>query len=168
MSGTKTPVQPVEEWRIVLRCRKKYQVSNLGRIRNRKTLHIMSPSMSRGYFILNLQGRCRLVHRMVVEAFIGKFKKGQQTRHLDGNRINNLPENLAIGTAKENCDDTVRHGTRARGEKITCSILRESDIFKIRQMHAVGISNADMCKIYGLSGPAMSHVVCGRTWKHIK
>lgn len=42
-----------------------------------------------------------------------------ETRHLDGDKVNNKPENLAWGTAKENALDRERH----KAERATCAAI---------------------------------------------
>lgn len=57
------------------------------------------------------RGRQRLVHRVVLEAFVGPCPEGMECRHVDGNPANNRLDNLAWGTPKENFEDSARHGT---------------------------------------------------------
>jgi len=45
----------------------------------------------------------------VTEAFIGPYPPGQETRHLDGDPLNNSVGNLCYGTRAENMQDRVRH-----------------------------------------------------------
>lgn len=52
-----------------------------------------------------------LVHRILLETFVGPCPPGCESRHLDGDRGNCTLENLAWGTKKENYQDKVRHGT---------------------------------------------------------
>lgn len=52
-------------------------------------------------------------------------------RHLDGNPSNNRPENLRWGTAKENSDDMIRHGTRLYGESNHKAKLSEQQVLDI-------------------------------------
>ena len=59
----------------------------------------------------------RPIHRIVALTYHGPCPAGMQVRHLDGNRANNVPSNLAYGTGKENCADRVLHGTAPRGER---------------------------------------------------
>lgn len=60
----------------------------------------------------------RSVHRLVCMAFHGMPPIAtMQTRHLDGKPENNLPDNLAWGTQKENWQDRRIHGTASVGEK---------------------------------------------------
>lgn len=53
-------------------------------------------------------------HRFVCEAFHGLPQgDGLEVRHLDGNKANCRPDNLAWGTQQEQHDDRRRHGTGA-------------------------------------------------------
>ncbi len=47
----------------------------------------------------------KLVHRLVLQAFVGPCPKNMQCRHLDNNPKNNNIENLKWDTAKNNCKD---------------------------------------------------------------
>ena len=64
--------------------------------------------------------RTMLVHRVVAAAFHGPAPEGHVVRHLDGDSLNNLPENLAYGTESENAYDTVRHGTNSMTRRTHC------------------------------------------------
>lgn len=55
--------------------------------------------------------KTRLVHQLVLEAFIGPRPDGMEGRHLDGDRFNNRLDNLAWGTPKQNTADSIAHGT---------------------------------------------------------
>lgn len=59
----------------------------------------------------------KTVHGLVCSAFHGPNPGGLQVRHKDGSRTNNRPENLCWGTAKENAQDRIAHGTNAAGER---------------------------------------------------
>jgi hypothetical protein len=81
---------------------------------------------SRGYRNIRLCGgtgdrsQVRTVHRVVAEAFHGPLPPEMQVRHLDGNRENNAPSNLAYGTRSENMQDQVRHGVHYMAGKTHC------------------------------------------------
>lgn len=51
------------------------------------------------------------IHQLVCEAFHGPKPDGHEVRHLNGNRQDNRPSNLAWGTRSENARDRTRHGT---------------------------------------------------------
>ncbi|WP_180768758.1 HNH endonuclease signature motif containing protein, partial [Vibrio parahaemolyticus] len=60
---------------------------------------------------LGKKGGYKRVHELVALTFIGERPKGQVTRHLDGDKLNNRPGNLMYGTEKENQSDRLMHGT---------------------------------------------------------
>jgi hypothetical protein len=86
---------------------------------------------SSGYPIVSLctRGKPRTiyVHQLVAAAFIGPRPAGTETRHLDGDQLNNRAGNLVYGTASENKLDTVRHGTHPQSSKTHCPQRHEYD-----------------------------------------
>lgn len=89
-----------------------------------------------------------LVHQLVLCAFRGPPKAGEECRHLDGNPTNNRIENLVWGDPKENYQDRIRHGTHnARPKKLALQS-------KARIIAAVDISTAgrrSLAQQFGLS-----------------
>ena len=60
------------------------------------------------------------VHNVVMLAFAGPKPEGMETRHLDGNKLNNAKSNLVYGTRSENQKDRVAHGTHHETNKTHC------------------------------------------------
>lgn len=118
----------MEEWRDVVGYEGVYQVSNMGRMQsvNRIVKHwrgglqrlktkVLCPTIGkRGYCRIGLfkNGQCKrkLVHRLVLEAYIGFCPLGMECRHLDDNPSNNHLSNLQWGTPKDNGTDRREHG----------------------------------------------------------
>jgi hypothetical protein len=77
-----------------------------------------------GYRAVGLRRDGRLsiqrVHRLMVTAFYGPRDSETQTRHLDGNRLNNDLRNLTWGTRSDNMRDKLRHGTDHNASKSHC------------------------------------------------
>ena len=72
-----------------------------------------------GHVLVSLQSGYKvrtkkLVHRLVLETFVGPCPDGMETRHLNGDPSDNRLANLAWGTPKENHTDKVRHGRGVR------------------------------------------------------
>lgn len=129
-----------EEWRPVLGYEGFYEVSDDGRVRSldRTTVTKIGTSMSfkgrqmtatvrkqSGYHVvaLNAHGRerQRKIHQLVCEAFHGSRPSSEyQVRHLNGNKDDNRASNLAWGTASENTQDSIRHGTQWQLRKTHC------------------------------------------------
>lgn len=50
------------------------------------------------------------VHLLVLAAHVGPLPQGKETRHINGDSLDNRLTNLVYGTKSENAHDTVRHG----------------------------------------------------------
>ena len=107
-----------------------YEVSNLGRVRSldrtikrrpsnmqprgaivRLKGRLISPgTSSSGHSLVMLgRGAPRLVHRLVLEAFIGPCPDGKEALHFDDVKSHNHLENLRWGTRSENLIDMYRN-----------------------------------------------------------
>lgn len=90
-----------------------HQVSSKGRVKNRKTGHILKPILNKdGYVVLSIGSVDNVpVHRLVMETFVGKPNDSRtQVNHIDCDRQNNDLSNLEWCTASENIKWGVDHG----------------------------------------------------------
>ena len=82
----------VEEWRI-LSLNDNYQVSNLGRVMNKKTKRILKPSRCGGYMSVGLsrngETKTFSVHKLVGLCFIENSENKPQINHIDKQGTNN-------------------------------------------------------------------------------
>lgn len=117
-----------EEWKWIPGYEGLYEVSVTGKVRsyylrsnNPKIMSTPQKELSsslnnKGYEGVSLQklgvAKRFTIHRLVLTAFVGEPLKGQECRHLDGNRLNNQLSNLAWGSRSENAQDRLRHGTQ--------------------------------------------------------
>ena len=113
------------EWRNVVGFEMLFSVSNTGEMHSKRTGRILKQSTSKkGYRTISTRvgGRngvchCFKIHRLVAEAFLPppspqlveacKLQGYGQVivRHLDDDKTNNRPLNLAWGTSQDNSDD---------------------------------------------------------------
>jgi hypothetical protein len=124
----------------------------------------------RGHMRVWLYPGCikKLVHHLVLFAFVGPCLPGMECRHLDGNPANNALTNLIWGTRKENAKDREEHGHTARGEKGGNSKSTEDTIRAIRHDHATGkYSLSELSKKHGVSVSSAHRIVLRKTWKHV-
>jgi len=162
-----------------------YEVSNFGKIRSWKGRgqygkKLLKPKSKRtfvgkdGYPFVKLQQNCNRtnyrVHKLMLEAFVGKKPEGMQARHLDGIKIHNTIDNLKWGTSKENHHDRFLHGTDNKGERHGHNTtLTESDVRKIRDLiESRKYTLKGIGELFSVSVGAISRIKYGGTWAWLK
>lgn len=113
------PDQVTENWLPVTGYEGLYEVSDHGHVRTlrpgrfRHGAHIGRTNKG-GYRVVDLikdgHASRRLVHQLVLEAFVGPREPGQITRHLNDVKTDNRLENLVWGTHLENAADAQENG----------------------------------------------------------
>lgn len=187
-----------EEWRAIPDFEGFYSASNFGRIRSETRWKrpcepkVLKPhENAAGYFRVSMWKRgkvaYRLVHRMVLLAFIGSNPEKPQCNHMDRNTKNNRLENLEWCTAKENGEHaarTVLYGRLPkprrfkwkppvgyvfkRGEKHYAHKLTENDVKEIRSTYASGAcSQQALANRFGIAQTGISAIVLRKKWKHV-
>lgn len=156
-----------------------YDVSDLGRVRrrlrnraNRGRVHVRKPkARSNGYLEVDLyaDGRASysLVHRLVLEAFVGPCPDGHEACHENGDKSDNRLANLRWDTRKANQHDRRRHGTHMEGEAHPMAKLGPTEVMRIREAFAGGAKSPTLAAEYGVHDAHIRSIVRGRTWKHL-
>jgi hypothetical protein len=158
-----------------------YEVSSLGRVRSlsRQTRRhyvqgrILKPGRHGGGYLnimMSIDGvrAQRLVHQLVLGAFVGLPEPGQEGRHLNGDSTDNRQENLVWGTSGENEADKILHGTSSRGSGNAAAKLEEWQVLEIRRRYADGgESQRALAAVYGVGQGAISRLVTGARWGHL-
>lgn len=127
--------------------------------------------MQRGYLHVRVtvdgRGRGVRVHRLVLDAFAGPRGPEFHGRHLDGDQLNNVPSNLAWGTARDNAADRKRHGRYALGSANHHATLTEAAVVQAREQYAAGRRISAIAAAIGSTYNAVYHVVRGNGWRHV-
>jgi len=119
-----------------------------------------------------------LVHRLVLETFVGKCPDGMECCHNDGVASNNKLENLRWDTRSNNAKDAVKHGTSnlklgnkigsMKGEDNPKSKLTEEDVIMIRMFLDDRISQRKIAKQFDVCKSTIGFIKSGSSWSHIK
>lgn len=108
-----------EEWRNCVEFNDDYQVSNIGRVRNKKARLVTIQFDKDGYCVVKLFHKGnkpkRFVHRLVAEAFIPNLENKKTVDHIDRNKTNNNVDNLRWATHSE---QNMNQGKRINFPKI--------------------------------------------------
>lgn len=171
-----------EIWKNVVNLSDYYEVSNLGNVRSKTRKGITNLgersyggnvvlkkiSHKSGYDVVNLTTKNSrkqyLVHRLVIEAFIGEKPNGMECCHNNGDRKDNRLENLRWDTRKNNHADKLLHGTWQYGEKIGTSKLKE---WQAKEVKYSGLSLDLLAKKFNVSKGCVSKIRYLSSWKHL-
>lgn len=108
--------------------------------------------------LLNDTGRyCKSTHALVAEAYLGPIPDSLEIRHLDSNKSNYRPENLAYGTRSENRIDAVKLKVQA---KLTVDEAKE--IYKLANLEEM--LQSEIAKIFNISPRSVSAIKHKHTW----
>ena len=165
-----------EVWRSVEGFEGIYEVSNHGRLKNKKRIRKLSRSGGRNrdylFIILHKKNpvltKNQSIHRLVAKAFIPNPENKTEVNHKDGNKLNNHYSNLEWCTRKENA----QHASNARllwndGIHFNAK-LNLKTVFKIKRELSKGIRQCDIARKYKIEPMTIQAISCGRSWKHIK
>ena len=159
-----------EVWKPVVGWEKHYEVSSLGRVRRNApgcgtwVGRILKPCLiNSGYLFvmlhrhkdgINTRGQM-LVHKLVVEAFIGPRPPKCNTHHIDSCKINNAASNLTYMSIASHS----QYGSVAK--------LDEAKIRKIFELSDSGLTTRAVGKAIGVDCSVIWRVLNGKAWKHI-
>lgn len=105
------------------------------------------------------------VHRLILEAFNGAAPgSGFECRHLDCNKRNNKPSNLAWGTRADNMLDSSKAGRTNRGTRTKGSVLNQALVLMARELHGEGMRTKEIGDLFGVSKTTINDIIRGRTW----
>jgi len=154
-----------------------YQASNLGRVKKgdcfipKKNPNKQENLNYKTISLRNENGtKIKLLHRLVLETFIGDCPKGMVGCHNDGNPTNNSLDNLRWDTQKNNCFDRIKHGTLnySFGSKNGKAKLIEKEVSEIKHRLSLGDNPKTIAKDYNVKVWAIRRIGNNITWKKVK
>ena len=111
--------------------------------------------------------RIFLVHRLVLEAFIG-VRPGREGNHKNGVKSDNRLENLEWATRGENQRHAYASGLQGCGERHGGAKLTEELVREIRERYAMGnCTQTELAGQYGVNQTLIGFIVRRVAWKHV-
>lgn len=190
---TGTPASADTRWAPMVGFKGRYEVSDDGRVRSvTRTFMHCSPSGATwphvfpsrelrqqidngGYLRVSIRSddgvsHFKLVHRLVLEAFVGACPAGLECCHNDDNKHNNRLNNLRWDTKSSNMKDAFRHGRLLcgqKGESCRTHKLTEDDVRNIRTELAGGIASSVLASRYGVTYSNIWSIGKRLIWQHV-
>ena len=157
-----------EEWRVIPGWRR-YSVSSVGRIRRDATGLIRAQAAdSNGYPTVGLyqsgQNDRLRVHGLLMRAFVGPRKDGEQVNHIDGVKHHNWLWNLEYVTTAENNRHAFATGLNHVGERHGQSKLTEE---AVRHIRASNKTATELATELGVASATVKDARRGTTWRHV-
>lgn len=172
-----------EKWVPAYQWEQLYEVSDQGRVRSLERIgstlygkrkyggNIVKPIKHKkiGYLVVNLTasgGRRKqvLVHRLIIESFLGKAPKGMECCHNNGDRHDPRLINLRWDTRKNNHADKKAHGTWQGGENNPFHKLTVPQVVAIRTSN---LSIEELANKFSVSISCIRQVKFFWSWKHV-
>lgn len=163
------------QWKKIKEC-PRYSVSNTGKVKNDETGIQLTPGkttpgyLSAHLYYGNQRRLVRSVHRLVAEAFIPNLNNCPCVNHLDGNKLNNVVDNLEWTSYAKNNKHALANELRhtVKGVKHPKSKLTENDVLELRSRYATGkYTFATLGRIYGVSYQTVQGIINKKYWKHL-
>lgn len=160
-----------------------YDVSDRGRVRSwnshgnraKRPKVLKLPPGNHGYPVVKLYdgggkdtARDWLVHRLVLDTFVGECPEGMECCHNNGIRTDNRLDNLRWGTYAENQHDKNKHGTHNKGERHGRSRLTEAKVVLIRSLYETGMfPQMKLATMFDIGQDHVSDIVNYKLWNHV-
>lgn len=156
-----------------------YEVSSLGGIRPvvarfKKNKNGLVQYMHGNYATIGL--RCRetglhktlTVHRLVATAFVPNPEKMPCVNHKDGNKLNNIRENLEWVTYKQNTAHAIDKGLfKNKGEDQWRHVLKAEQVIEVVGLGRSGISPTLLGRKYNVARTTICDILAGRNWSSV-
>ena len=120
-----------------------------------------------GYGWVCVQQKYYLAHRLAWEFVNGPVPDGLFVLHKCDNPPCVNPDHMFLGDHQANCDDKIRKGRIALGERVKRVVLNESKVRRIRELRGNGLNYEEIGRRLACNGAVVRNVCIGKFWKHV-
>lgn len=165
----------IEEWKLIKGFGDKYQISNLGKVRNVNTNHILTARPNRSGYLrvpLHFNGKSKdlFVHKLVAAAFIYNDDPTNKTQvnHIDFNKNNNTVDNLEWCTPSYNTKHAFNNGRKTnKGTHNPRTKLTLEQVEEIRFLVLNNkMSQREIGELFGIKRSAVGAIKTGKNWSN--
>ena len=105
----------------------------------------------------------------MARAFLGERPKDYVVHHKDGNKKNNVLENLQYINRSQNAIESIKLNKwpDCRGSKHPSSKLKEFQVVEMRELYIKGARQNELATMFGIKQPTVSEIVNLKKWTHI-
>ena len=134
---------------------------------------LLTPTLnSRGYLEVSAKfgdKRPKMsVHRLIAIAFVEGYAEGLSVNHINGNKLDNRPENLEWVTLADNTRHQWRTGlVDLNGENATGHKLTQRQVIHIRRALKAGVPANSLSIIAGVSPSTIYLIQKGKRWASV-
>jgi hypothetical protein len=148
-----------------------YEVSNLGRVRDKnKRIKPMNKN-NKGYFLLSLYYNGKTchpsIHRLVAKEFIPNPNNYPQVNHIDCDKSNNTVDNLEWCTQRHNYNEGMKTFQYSKNENHYFSKLSNSDIPMIYELYKLGFTRATVSRIFRINSSSLEAIEKGISYREL-
>ncbi len=152
-----------------------YEISNTGRVRREENKCLLKSNPHTGGYlqvVFHNKGQIKngVIHRLVLEAFVGPRPEGYEANHKDGNKLNNCVENLEWVSHSENMLHAFSLGLKQPmiGSQHGRAKLDEEAVLKIRKLRRDRKhTQVELSRLFGVSTANISLIVNRKIWCHV-
>ena len=148
----------------------KYECSDEGHIRNKKTKRVLKEFLSKdGYLRTQFHRKTCTVHRVIANAFLPKIEGKDFVNHIDGDKTNNKVSNLEWCTREENIRHAYKLGLKQAPvgiKKGRCKLSKE-DVLWIKEHYKPfdkEFGAKPLSARFGVAPQTITAVTSGQNW----
>ncbi|MEY3866199.1 MAG: hypothetical protein RLZZ338_90 [Cyanobacteriota bacterium] len=122
-----------------------------------------------GYIQIGIDGKKKLIHRVMYELHHGEIPEGLVVCHSCKNRACVNPKHLFLATSEQmrKTKSSTKGHTKNQGEDHGRAKLNNETVTKIKTLLSSDLTIGQIAYLYDVSYHTIYNIKIGRTWKHL-